>query len=104
MPFVLIMNSKEVRPDEDRPPMTKAHEPHWVIRSEFGPTTRPVNHPSYPKDQVPEDVLTWPTLDEATTFARNWLGHPWYFKPDGDYKIFEVKPTTKVVQTGWERA
>lgn len=52
-------------------------------------------------DPIPLDAKIFQTAEAAAKFAKKWLGHPWWCKPNGNYEIVEVVPVYKQVLTHW---
>jgi hypothetical protein len=42
--------------------------------------------------EIPMDAKLFPTEEEATAFAKRWQGHPWWVKPNGNFKVITVEP------------
>lgn len=78
----------------DKKVITNDGEEFWLCDGEWGVDGR---H-GY-AGEMPVDVKTFKTRDEARHFASTWDPHPWYVKPK-DWRIVEVKP--RFVQCGWE--
>ena len=67
----------------------------WVVTGDFGPSC------SVGED-IPYSPLLFNSHEEADNFAKDWDGHPWYFKNTGTYKIIAVHPKLVTVQRGYE--
>lgn len=51
---------------------------------------------------ISDQAKLFPTYEAAEKFAKKWLGHPWWCKPNGNYEIFEVKPVYTQVLDRWD--
>ncbi len=40
---------------------------------------------------IPMNAKTFATKESAEEFARRWKGHPWWCRPNGNYKVLEVQ-------------
>jgi hypothetical protein len=69
----------------------------WVTTGEYGATSINfgLNHAGY-------SLMVFDTREKAQTFADNWKGHPWYYKPK-NVEVVEVTPLYERI-TGWEEA
>ena len=68
----------------------------WICTYEWGETGRRTIN-----SEMPSDVKTFKTRDEARKYASSWRPHPWYVKPR-EWRIVEVVP--RYVRSGWREA
>jgi hypothetical protein len=45
---------------------------------------------------APKELVIFNTYNEAENFDKEWEGHPWFFKPNGFYKVFKVVEALKL--------
>jgi hypothetical protein len=80
--------------------MTTRGELFWVLREPGGwvpATSTRVNV----LHGLPHDLLTFSTRAEATAFATEWKGHPWWCIPIA-HSIIAVRQKFKRVPDGYE--
>ena len=98
MSYAIKMQCKEAL-DYRGDIMTPAGTWVWVCDGEWGETCRGAD-----SGRVPDDVRIFETIGDAIEFTGEFKGHPWYYLPNGDWKIVEVLPKMVRVQAGWQEA
>ncbi len=78
--------------------MTKDGEWFWLRKAQWVPATSIRTDLSR---GVPEDVKLFDTKKAAREFAENWLGDPWWVRPNGRYHVVALTPRMVTVQDGW---
>jgi hypothetical protein len=53
---------------------------------------------------IPDDVLTFSSEERAHDFMKGWEGHPWYYTPNGKYRVVPLKAKTEEVIVGYQEA
>lgn len=89
--YAVKVISREVR-NLDGVVITSDGVEFWVANDEYGPSGYRFDN------QMPHNVLTFKTKDEARAFASEWGGAPWWVKPR-DWRIIEVVP--RYIRQGW---
>ncbi len=103
--FALIIESSEAISECYNSVMTRTGEKMLVIEdSECGvEATSHYWHSSYNDSEgFPPFTKLFDSVEAATEFAKRWVGHPWYCKPNGNFEVVEVTPRYKKVLKGYE--
>lgn len=98
--FAVIFKAKETRSGlPGNPVVTRAGSEFIVAIEPDGWVEATSLHVPLSKE-LPEDLKTWKTADEAERFMKRWKGHPWYARPES-WRVIEVEEITKTVVTGY---
>lgn len=69
-----------------------------IEKGEWGDTSYPITS----SRGIGTTVKTFTTYEAAEKFAKEWDGHPWYYKPNGKYRIVELEKQYKQVFSGYK--
>jgi hypothetical protein len=103
--FALIIESAEAKSEYDNSVMTRTGEKMLVIEDpeRWVEATSHYWHSNYNNSEgFPPFTKLFGSVEAATEFAKRWVGHPWYCKPNGNFEVIEVMPRYKQVLKGYE--
>lgn len=64
---------------------------------------RPIGQNYNDTDDLPFDTLTFDTWEEAETFGKSWVGHPWWCNPNGKFEILNIVPRYSNEVVGYKK-
>lgn len=64
----------------------------------------PATATKFSGNKLPRDIKVFQTEDAAHFFMKGWGGHPWYYIPNGKYRLITIKPVYKDQLQGFEIA
>ena len=69
-----------------------------IEKGEWGDTSYPITS----SRGIVAGVKTFDSYEAAEKFAKKWDGHPWYYTPNGQYRIVELEKQYKQVFVGYK--
>lgn len=80
--------------------VTKKGAKCWLLNEPDGWVPATACDAEYFKE-IPKTIKVFDTVEDATEFMRSWGGHPWYYTPNGDFEVIEVKERFEKVFVGY---
>ncbi len=99
------MQSDEAKNDVMNKIVTKQGEWFWPYMDEGYETSMHFNPDRDMTEGLMHDVMRWATAKGAAGYAKRLAGkqgHPWYFLPNGNYKVIKLKPQYKLDCYMWD--
>ena len=93
--FVVIVESEEARSGVKGNPIVTREGSEFIATIEADGWVEATSSNFHGK--IPADAKTFGTYGEAEGFAKRWEGHPWWCRPNGNYKIVEVEPVIETI-------
>lgn len=98
MTYAVQMQCKEVK-DANGDTLTQEGTLVWVCQGEWGVEC---STGSLYQKKIPSCVAEFETEEAANKYMKTFKGNPWYYKPNGKYKVFKLNPVYKQVFDYWE--
>lgn len=98
MTYAVQMECKEAL-NADKKLVTEEGKLVWLCTGEWG--VECCSSYNYAGD-VPTNVVEFDTEVAAHKYMETFKGAPWYYKPNGKYKVFKLNPVYKQVFDYWE--
>ena len=99
MNFAIIYECREAISGNGAVVTNEGHEV-VVVNDERGVTTSPLKFCG--TQRIGGHVKKFQTREGAERFMNGFDGHPWYAKPNGKFRVVEIKPKFKQVFDKYE--
>jgi len=104
--YTVLMESDEAKNTHTGSIVSKHGTWHVPYMDQGYETTMRVDTPDDIRNYLNKDIMRWATAKGAAGYAKRMTkaaAHPWYFIPNGNYKVIKLKPVYAIKGYEWDK-